>query len=102
MSKTLLIDDMRNIPADVIARTFQEGIDALLTEGPFDILYLDHDLADWEEGHREKTGYDIMCFLEENPHLLPKQIILVTSNPVGRARMQAVIDRLYRSKNEDI
>ena len=90
--RTLLIDDMRNIDADVIARTFEEGVEALRNDGPFSTLYLDHDLG--EEDPR-KTGYDIMCFLEENQRYMPGQIIVVSSNPVGRQKMQVVIDRLY-------
>ena len=99
--KTLLIDDLRNIPADVIARNYMDGITALKHQGPFSILYLDHDLGDYEEGV-EKTGYDIMCFLEVNPELLPKKIICVSSNPVGRQKIQVVIDKLYKgTKNEN-
>lgn len=93
--KTLLIDDMRDIQTDVIARTYDEGIEALQTKGPFDKLYLDHDLG---EDDPRKTGYGIMNFLEANPKFLPGKIILVTSNPVGRQQMQVVIDKLYGGK----
>ena len=95
--KTLLIDDIRNIAVDVTARTFQAGIVALQTSGPFDILYLDHDLGDPDP---RKTGYYIMCFLEENPQYRPKEVIVVSSNPVGRERIQRVIDRIYGVKYE--
>lgn len=107
--KTLLIDDMRNIKADVIARTFEEGIKALRTGGQFDILFLDHDLGG-TDGHGTEipvtiegelympNGYGIVCFLENHTHLLPKKIELVTSNPVGRKNMQVVINKLYRDK----
>lgn len=90
--KTLLIDDLREIKADRIARTFPEGIQAL-REGSWDILYLDHDLGDPDPKH---TGYDILCWLEANTECLPKEIILVTMNPVGREKMQVVIKKLYR------
>lgn len=93
--KTLLIDDLRDIKADVVARTYDEGIDALTNKGPFDVLYLDHDLADPDP---HKTGYGIMCFLEANLRLLPGKIMLVTSNPVGRKNMEVVIEKLYRDK----
>lgn len=98
--KTLLIDDLREIKADVVARTFDDGIQALRSGGKFDVLYLDHDLGEDElcliEGDKyPKTGYGIMVFLENNPHLLPGEIVLVTSNPVGRKNMQAVINKLY-------
>lgn len=105
--KSLLIDDLRDIKADVIARTFEQGIEALKNSGPFDILYLDHDLGEID-GHGSEVprdvdgelylpnGYGIMCFLEANPELLPKDIMLVTSNPVGRKRMKTVIDKLFK------
>ena len=97
--KTLLIDDVRDIKCDVIARTYEEGINALETMGPFDILYLDHDLGGefyLDERGYPNTGYGVMRFLEEHPQYKPGAIKLVTSNPVGRQNMQVVINRLYR------
>ena len=83
------------LPADRIARTFDDGIKALKQEGPFDILYLDHDLGDPDPN---KTGYGVMNFLEANPELLPKKIICISSNPPGKQRIQMVIDKLYGDK----
>ena len=108
--KSLLIDDLRipgdarnkkNIPADaVVARNYADGI-KLLHAGyhgePFDVLYLDHDLADFSgpEG-KEMTGYHIMCWLEEFPQYLPKEnIIIVSDNSSGMIRMRQVINKLY-------
>lgn len=91
--RTLLIDDLREIDADVIARSFSAGMYALEFEGPFDILYLDHDLGDENIAN---TGYKIISWLEENIQFLPKSIILVTANPVGRKQMEVVIKRLYK------
>lgn len=91
--RTLLIDDMREIQADVVARNYATGIKALELMGPFDILLLDHDLGSEEP---KETGYGIMCFLEENTEYLPKEIIIVSSNPVGRENIQRVIDSLKR------
>lgn len=103
--RNLLIDDMRNpgegiIPTDcVVARDYWTGLGAIIHCGPWDTLYLDHDLGCFHEG-KELTGYSILCELEMCyahvwPELLPQQIILVTSNPVGRARMEQVIRKLY-------
>ena len=88
----LLIDDLRNFPeVTQVARTYEDGIKALKSQN-WDVLYLDHDLgqADGLDG----TG--VMNFLEENPHYLPKKIIIVSSNPVGRQRMQIIIEKLYK------
>lgn len=94
--RTLLIDDMRNLTADRTARTFDDGIAALTNEGPWDVLLLDHDLGDFVIG-TERTGEHIMKFLEENPQYLPGSIRIVSSNPVGRQRMQVIINKLYKS-----
>lgn len=95
MKKTLLIDDLREIAADRVCRNYDDAIKALTEEGPFGLCLLDHDLASFDENGHEKTGYDILCFLEANPQYLPDQIMLVTANPVGRQKMKVVIDRLY-------
>lgn len=93
MIKTLLIDDKRDISSGCIARTYDNGI-LLLTSCRWDKLLLDHDLGCFKNG-KEMTGYDILCFLEEHPKYLPGKIELVTDNPVGRKKMQQVIDKLY-------
>jgi hypothetical protein len=103
---TLLIDDMRQIDADVIARNFEAGIHALKHCGPFELLYLDHDLGEVNTFGTElyveiegvtypKNGYGIMCFLENHREFLPAGIKIVSSNPVGRKNMQVVINKLY-------
>lgn len=100
--KILLIDDIRteatlrmmghdDAPTQ-IARNYDEAIKALRDEGPWDLVYLDHDLGDTEMA---KTGYGIMNFLEANPQYLPGEIIFVTSNPVGRKQMMTVYAKLY-------
>jgi hypothetical protein len=91
--RALLIDDLRNIDADRVARTYDDGIEALTNEGPWGILFLDHDLGDPDP---KKTGLGIMNFLEANLGLLPRRIFLVTSNPVGRQQMEVIIRKLYR------
>lgn len=92
----LLIDDERDIEAHAIARNYFDGI-KLLESQHWSLLLLDHDLASFEENGRERTGYDVVCWLEQNPQHLPDKIELVTSNPVGRQRMQQVINSLYRN-----
>lgn len=88
----LLIDDMRNLPADLTCRTYTEGIAALRERGPWSLLLLDHDLGE------DRSGYDVICWLEENPEFLPGEIRCVSSNPPGRARIEQVARRLYRGK----
>ena len=87
---TLLIDDIRDYRADVIARNATYGI-KILVLFDVDYLMLDHDLGNDVDG----TGYTIACYLEAHPDRLPDVIELVTSNPVGRERMAAVFSKLY-------
>ncbi|MCK5016829.1 MAG: hypothetical protein KAS32_07120 [Candidatus Peribacteraceae bacterium] len=89
--KMLTIDDIRTIPGTHHVRTYEDAIKALQKE-TWDVVYLDHDLNVECVG---KTGYDIMCWIEQHPEHLPKRIELITMNPSGRIRMQQVIDKLY-------
>jgi hypothetical protein len=68
--------------------------------GEFDELHLDHDLnaiksCRHPDTGREMTGYDVIVFLEWNPQFRPKKVILVTSNPAGRAKMVQALRRMY-------
>ena len=51
MKKTLLIDDMRELPASRIAKTYADGLKALKEEGPWDLLLLDHNAEDHAFAH---------------------------------------------------
>ena len=116
--RTLLIDDFRDLPSDRTERNYKDGIEALKAE-QWDILYLDHDLGACKDCvskglsvgdmltpettfyntcSHEKTGYDILTWLEGNKQFLPQKIILVTANPVGRKRMELVIEKLYAER----
>ena len=89
--KTLLIDDVRNLKADEVARNFADGIRALRSQR-WDHLLLDHDLASYSPmGKKEYTGYDIACWLERNPQYMPKKVTVVSSNPVGVAKIKRAL-----------
>ena len=90
MDKILLIDDERTFDdATCVARNATDGIYELEHNGVWDKLYLDHDLG--EDG----TGYDVICWLEENPSFMPKEVICVSANPPGRSRINQVIKKIY-------
>lgn len=107
--KILLIDDIRTkqyvsvergIDVTHIERTFQSGLEALKNE-TWDLLVLDHDLASFDEDGKEKTGLDIMNFLEEqvalgNTEVMPKEIYFITANPVGKMNMKYVLERINK------
>jgi len=90
VDKILLIDDERTFDdATCIARNATDGIYELEHNGVWDKLYLDHDLG--EDG----TGYDVICWLEENPSFMPKEVVCVSANPPGRDRINVVIKKIY-------
>lgn len=80
------------------AKNYEEAIAALRT-GQVTFASLDHDLSVDDmmgQPKGEKTGYDVVCWMEENG-VWPKEGVVVHScNPSGRARMQMVIDRHYQ------
>jgi len=80
----LLIDDVRDLNTEAIARTPEAG-KKLLAIGGWECLCLDHDLA------AKESGYDILMWALEFGHL-PSKVQLVTSNPVGRLNMRAALE----------
>jgi len=105
--RVLLIDDNRtpalikntyNIDVTVQGWSYTEGLELLINNQPFDILLLDHDLASYDNNGVEKTGLDVMYFLEAHPQHTPKEIMFVTANPVGRQNMQNVYKRIKKGR----
>jgi len=79
----ILIDDQRDIGADIILRN-AKAAKRLLEHYPQineSSILMDHDL-----GGRE-TGYDILCFMF-GLAIWPERFQLVTMNPVGRNNME--------------
>lgn len=84
------------------AKTADEAI-ALLSTGKVTFASLDHDLS-WEHypgsgsqpPYREKTGYDVVCWMEEHDVWPMDGVVVHSMNPVGREKMWAAINRHYR------
>lgn len=81
----LLIDDIRDLGTEIIARTPEAGR-RMLALGGWECVCLDHDL-----GHETESGYTILMWALEHDFLTSK-VQLVTSNPVGRANMSAALE----------
>lgn len=84
------------------AKTADEAI-ALLATGKVVKASLDHDLAfehyPWNDKgppYKEKNGYDVVCWMEENNVWPPEGVTVHSMNPVGRDRMMKVIARHYQ------
>ena len=102
----IYLDDQREAPEGwVRTRTAAETIEMLAKHEVF-ALSLDHDLEfehygisdtnEFSSEKMERTGYDVMMWLEQHPDRLPQSVIFHTMNPVGRARMQASLDSIRR------
>ncbi len=94
----LWVDDFRNPPQAAagydIARTYDIAIDRL-NKYKYDEVFLDHDLGDFKHG-KERSGYDVLMYIVQmkmDGKDVPSKYTLLTDNPVGRQRMQGVIDR---------
>lgn len=81
----LLIDDLRNLNTEAIART-PAAARKLLALGGWECVCFDHDLG------TEESGYDLLVWGLEQGYL-PSRVQLVTSNPVGRANMTRALEQ---------
>ena len=62
----VLIDDMREMKVDVIARTAKEGKEVLMkNKGKVTALYIDHDLGE------DESGYDVIVWALRHKVLPP-------------------------------
>lgn len=84
----ILIDDERTFAdMDFIVRTPRAAAKLISNIDISDaIVYLDHDLGDEED-----NGYTIAMFMIAKKNI-PKEIHLVTNNPIGRGRMAAAFE----------
>jgi hypothetical protein len=94
----VLIDDQRNLPADLICRNYKTG-EMILTMFAFDIRYLmlDNDLGSPDPND---DGYKLACWLEERHadlgnSVLPEVVEIVTDNPPASAKMEQIFGKLY-------
>lgn len=94
----VLIDDQRNLSADLICRNYQTGLQ-ILTMFAFDIrhLMLDNDLGSADPND---DGYKLACWLEERHAdlgnaVIPEVVEIVTDNPSASAKMEMLFGRLY-------
>ena len=89
----LLIDDLRDLNTDAIARTPEAG-QRLLASGPWACLCLDHDLG------AEQTGLDVLHWAIGHD-CLPQRVQLVTTNLTARSLMAAALHTAgYTSTDE--
>lgn len=88
------LDDVRPMPKGyhLHVKTAKEAIETLKECNGVKGISLDHDLGDDENG----TGYDVACFIEQSAYngtLQPLEVSIHSANPVGRSRMEQVLER---------
>jgi hypothetical protein len=93
----LWVDDIRD-PLKFVgkgwvwAKNYSIAID-YLQMGGIEEVSLDHDLGDFDALGREYTGYDIVIWMAENDVWPPNGARSHSANPIGRERIEAVIER---------
>lgn len=76
--------------------TPEEAI-GLLRGGEVVEISLDHDLSLWTDDGRERTGYDVVLWIEQQVVLHgfdPPLMRVHSGNPPGSARMRRAIDAI--------
>lgn len=102
MAKVLVLDDdltrhkkfkQKLIGNEVIHVTnAEEAIFYLKNEEVFDVVFLDHDLGGKQNVISGKeTGYEVACWIRDNPEKRPNQIVIHSFNPVGAKNMMEVL-----------
>ena len=87
------LDDVRNPPElhdppMVWVKTAEEAVDLLKT-GTVSYASLDHDLG------FGGSGYDVVCWMEENDQWPVNGVDVHSMNPVGRQYMMMAINKHY-------
>ncbi|MEI3892051.1 MULTISPECIES: cyclic-phosphate processing receiver domain-containing protein [unclassified Bacillus (in: firmicutes)] len=89
------LDDKRDCPNGfTIARNMEKAIE-LLTNYDVQILSLDHDLGEDENGKLLPTGYDFVKYFCLH-NLFVEQIYIHTDNPPGRQAMYETLKGAQR------
>ena len=102
----IYLDDERQTPEGFDKRVYtaSEAIDAIERAaencGGVDLLSLDHDLGNDDDG----TGYTVITWIEEQAHngdwhKVPRAFNVHSANPVGANRMWQVITNIGRMRN---
>lgn len=103
MQQVLWMDDERFPPNPhySVARTAGQAKTAMIDKS-WDVIYVDHDLASFDETGKETTGYDVLkWFFEETNRPLPTRFVLLSSNPVGRRNLVELIKQYAPSATID-
>ena len=86
----LWLDDFRTAPDGWYwVKTYLEAIE-FMTVFHVDEVELDHDLGDFDENGKERTGYDVLLWMVEN-QIKPEKIGVHTADPVAKIDMELLV-----------
>ena len=92
--KILMLDDIRiRADATAIVRNVETCLKLLRYDGPWDLLLLDNDLGEFDP----RAGRNVLDWLEwpENAKYRPKEVEILSQNPVERERMEVILRKIY-------
>jgi len=98
MKINIYMDDIRDVPDDMTGSTVwvpirkAEDVIYLLKKGVVDDMSLDHDMGRDTYGEL-MNGYELLCWMERNNVWPAGNIRVHSANPVGAAKMRAVIEK---------
>lgn len=69
----------------------KECINQLINHGPWDYLFLDHDMGNIFMKPGDGTGYEVAKYLSDHPLLTPSRVIIHSMNNIGAAAMMRVL-----------
>lgn len=91
--KLLWVDDSKPAPYGCsVARTYDHAV-RMLRKYEWDVLYLDHDLAD------ARTGYDLLKQLDQEGRV-PPEVVCISWNPVGKRNIEALFSDIKRRRQQ--
>jgi hypothetical protein len=95
------LDDVRPAPAGWVHVLTPEAAIDLLRSDDVEEISLDHDLGLFTEGGKERTGYEVLVFIEREVAMgtatfTVPEIHIHSANAVGRRRMTQAIQSIKR------
>lgn len=107
---SLWVDDVRD-PVDhgftgwTWAKSFDQAVQYFIHYKVIEAS-LDHDLGQLSAmgiaTHNEKTGYDLVCWMEEHNIYPMYGCYIHSQNPVGAQKMRVVLDRILEKKLKEL
>ena len=102
------LDDVRDTPEGWTRCFWPEEVIELLKTGKVEELSLDHDLNDHVPGSstvsvRERTGYDVLTWIEEQVYttdFVPPVMYVHSANAAGMLRMKAAIEQIHKIRQQ--